>query len=179
MNGLPRPANDNRGRSFAVPGFAAAALGLALDQAVKLWLLIGVDLGDHGPIQFAPFAELRLVWNYGISYGLFQQGTDIGRWLLVGLSAIAAVLLSVWLLRAQSRLVAVALGLIIGGAVGNGIDRAWAGAVIDFVHLFLPDRSISWYVFNLADVWIVAGVTGLLYDSVAPSHDGATKSRSS
>lgn len=173
------PGSDQARGRFAALGFAVALLGLVTDQASKLWLLYGVDLGEHGPIAIAPFAELRLIWNYGISYGLLQQSTDVGRWLLVVVSAVAAVLMAVWLVRSHSKLVVVSLGLIIGGAIGNAIDRAWAGAVVDFVHLFLPDRSISWYVFNLADVWIVAGVIGLLYDSVAPSHDGATKSGSS
>ncbi|TBW32884.1 signal peptidase II [Siculibacillus lacustris] len=160
-------------------GLAAAVLGLAADQASKLWLLFGVRLGETGAIPLAPFAELRLIWNYGISYGLFQQDGDVGRWLLVALALVAAVAMSVWMMRAKSRVLALALGLIVGGAVGNAIDRAWWGAVVDFVHLFLPDRSRSWYVFNLADVWIVVGVIGLLYDSVVAGPKDATKSGSS
>lgn len=160
-------------------GLIVAVLGLGLDQASKLWLLFGVRLGETGPIPLAPFAELRLIWNYGISYGLFQAEGDLGRWLLFGFAAVASVFLTVWMWRAGSRLLAVSLGLIIGGAVGNAIDRAWWGAVVDFAHLFLPDRSRSWYVFNLADVWIVVGVAGLLYDSVVSGPKDATKSGSS
>jgi len=160
-------------------GWIAAGLGLAADQASKLWLLFGYDLAARGPIPLAPFAEFRLIWNYGISYGLFQQDGAFGRWALVGLAVVAAVLMVRWMGKAHSRILAISLGLIIGGAVGNAIDRAWAGAVVDFVHLFLPDRSRSWYVFNLADAWIVVGVAGLLYDSVVSGREDATKSGSS
>lgn len=160
-------------------GLAVAGLGLALDQAVKLWLLFDVRLGETGPIALAPFAEFRLIWNYGISYGLFQAEGDLGRWLLFGFSVVAVVLLTGWMARTESRVLAVSLGLVVGGAIGNAIDRAWWGAVVDFVHLFLPDRSRSWYVFNLADVWIVVGVVGLLYDSLVCGPKDATKSGSS
>lgn len=160
-------------------GLIVAVLGLILDQGSKLWLLLGVRLGETGPIALAPFAELRLIWNYGISYGLFQTDGDLGRWLLFAFSVVATVLLTAWMARTDSRLLAVSLGLIVGGAVGNAVDRAWWGAVIDFAHLFLPDRSRSWYVFNLADVWIVVGVAGLLYDSLVSGPKDATKSGSS
>jgi signal peptidase II len=160
-------------------GFAAAAVGLALDQASKLYVLRVVDLGETGPVAIAPFAEFRLVWNYGISYGLLRQEGDLGRWLLVGLSLAASIFIVVWLRRSASRLEALSLGLILGGAIGNAIDRAAYGAVVDFVHLFLPDRSVSWYVFNLADVWIVAGVAGLLYEMIFSGPTGATNSGSS
>lgn len=160
-------------------GLTVAGLALASDQASKLWLLHGARLGETGPIPLAPFAEFRLVWNYGISYGMFQQDNPWGRWVLVGLAIVAAVLMTRWLWKTSSLLLALSLGLLIGGAVGNAIDRAWAGAVVDFVHLFLPDRSRSWYVFNLADLWIVVGVIGLLVDSLRSGPEDATKSGSS
>ena len=160
-------------------GLIVAALGPVLDQASKQYVLNGIELGVNGPVRVAPFAEFRLIWNYGISYGLFRQEGDLGRWLLVALSVAASVAILVWMARSPSRLVAVSLGLILGGAIGNAIDRAIYGAVIDFVHLFLPDRSLSWYVFNLADMWIVAGVAGLLYDMTFHGPKSATKSGSS
>ncbi|GMA78915.1 hypothetical protein GCM10025880_53320 [Methylorubrum aminovorans] len=101
-----------------------------------------------------------------MSYGLFQQEGGLGRWLLVGISLAAAIGLSVWMVRAGSRLLAVALGLIVGGALGNAIDRAAYGAVFDFVHLHAG--TWSWYVFNVADAAIVAGVVGLILDSLRP-----------
>ena len=149
-------------------GLVAAALTAALDQASKMWLLLGYDLAAKGRVAVAPFVDLVLTWNFGISYGLLQQDTQLGRWILVAVKVGAVVLLSVWLLRARSQLTALSLGLIIGGAVGNGIDRVVHGAVADFVllHVTTATFSFHWYVFNLADAAIVAGVAGLLYESL-------------
>jgi signal peptidase II len=146
-------------------GLAVAIAIAAADQASKLWLIYGFNLQARMPVRLAPFLDLILVWNKGISYGLFQQ--ESGQWLLLALHAAAVVLLLVWLAHAGSRLTAVALGLIIGGAVGNAVDRLIHGAVADFVLFHITTESIkfSWYVFNLADAAIVAGVAGLLYDS--------------
>ncbi|MTI00620.1 signal peptidase II [Roseibium sp. RKSG952] len=152
---------------FSHQVLAIAIAGFVIDQAVKLWLLYGFKLGVNGPVDLTSFLEIVLVWNRGISYGLFQQYTEIGRLVLVGVTVIAACFLWVWGTRATNRLVAVSLGLIIGGAFGNGLDRLTHGAVVDFVHFHAG--TFSWYVFNLADVWIVAGVIGLLYDSFQDS----------
>jgi signal peptidase II len=145
-------------------GALVALAILALDQASKLYLLFVDPLSVRQPIVLAPFLELIVVWNRGISYGMFQQQTELGRWALIALSIIAAVGLSIWLSRAATRLLAAALGLIVGGAVGNAIDRLAYGAVFDFIHFHVG--SFSWYVFNIADAAIVAGVFGLLYDSL-------------
>jgi signal peptidase II len=149
-------------------GLAIAVATAAIDQAVKLWLLFSFDLGAHGPVRLGPFIDLVLVWNTGISYGLFPQVGPLGQWALHGVKAVAVVLLWVWLAHATSRLTALALGLIIGGAIGNAIDRAAYGAVADFVlfHITTARWTFNWYVFNLADVGIVAGVIGLLYESL-------------
>ena len=149
-------------------GLVAAALAALVDQAVKLWLLFGFHLGAHERIRLMPFLDLVLVWNTGISYGWFQQSGPAGQWALLGVKVIAVALLWIWLARAGSRLAALALGLIIGGAIGNAIDRLVHGAVVDFVlfHITTPTWTFNWYVFNLADAAIVAGVIGLLYDSV-------------
>ncbi len=145
-------------------GFLAALTTLALDQASKLYLLFVDPLSQREPVRLAPFLDLIVVWNRGISYGMFQQDTEFGRWALVVLSVAAAVGLLVWLRRAGTPLLAAALGLIVGGAVGNAIDRVAYGAVFDFVHFHVG--SFSWYVFNIADAAIVAGVAGLVYDSL-------------
>jgi signal peptidase II len=149
-------------------GFVAALLAVALDQAAKLWLLFVYDLAAKGPLRLAPFLDLVLTWNTGISYGWFQQDGPFGQWALLALKAIAVALLWIWLARAGSRLTAVSLGLIIGGAIGNAIDRVAYGAVTDFVffHITTASWSFNWYVFNLADTAIVAGVIGLLYESL-------------
>jgi signal peptidase II len=163
------PPPKARFRSFPlVLGLLVAAGVVLLDQALKLWLLFEFDLETRAPVRLAPFLDLVAVWNTGISYGLFPQGGPIGQWLLLGVKAAAVVLLSAWLARAGSRLTAVALGLIIGGAIGNAIDRLAFGAVFDFalLHLTTPSFSFRWYVFNLADVAIVAGVGGLLYEAL-------------
>jgi signal peptidase II len=139
-----------------------------VDQAVKLWLLFVVDLGARGAVTLAPFLDLVLARNTGISYGLFPQEGPLGQWALLALKAIAVALLWIWLSRTSSRLTAASLGLIIGGAIGNAIDRLAYGWVADFVLLHLTTASFSfkWYVFNLADVAIVAGVAGLLYETL-------------
>lgn len=145
-------------------GFILAALTFVLDQALKAWILFGVRLPESPPIRVGPFFDLVMVWNRGISYGLFQQHEDWGRYGLVILSIGAAIGLGVWLVRSNSWLIATALGLLIGGALGNAVDRVVHGAVADFILLYwIPFFP---YVFNLADSAIVAGVTLLLYDSV-------------
>lgn len=153
-------------------GLLVAAIGLVSDQAVKLWLLFGLDMQNRPPIELLPFFDVVAVWNYGISYGLFQQESDLGRAVLLGITVVALVFLIYWLWQAGSRVAAISLGLVIGGAIGNGIDRAVYGAVYDFAHFHIG--SFSWYIFNLADVWIVAGVAGLLYDAFTTSPEKAT-----
>jgi signal peptidase II len=144
-------------------GAVIAAVVCALDQATKFWLISVFDLGGRGPVALLPVLDLRLIWNTGISYGLLQQTTVLGSWALLLVKVVATVLLWVWLARTRSYLTAVSLGLIIGGAVGNGIDAVAHGAVADFVHFHVG--RFSWFVFNLADAAIVAGVAGLLYHS--------------
>jgi signal peptidase II len=153
-------------RSGPATGFLTAAVTCALDQASKLWLLRVFRLDLKEVVTIAPVLDLRLTWNAGISYGLLQQ-SGAGRWILLLLTVGAVVLLGFWLAKAQSRLTALALGLIIGGALGNAIDRLAYGAVADFVlfHITTATFRFDWYVFNLADCAIVAGVGGLLYES--------------
>jgi signal peptidase II len=149
-----------------------ALAACAIDQAVKVWLLQVYGLAQKGIVALTPFLDLVLTWNTGISYGLFPQESDLGRWLLLAAKLVAVLALWIWLARARSALTAAALGLIIGGAFGNAIDRLAYGAVADFVlfHITTASVNFSWYVFNLADAAIVAGVIGLLYESFAPEH---------
>ncbi len=151
-------------------GLFVAALACAADQAVKFWLLLGAHLNNIEPIVLAPFAELVLTWNTGISYGLFPQRGPIGPWALLAFKIVAVGFLWAWLARARYRLTGLSLGLIIGGAFGNALDRLHWPGVMDFVllHAQIAGRTYNWYVFNLADVAIVAGVVGLLYESVYP-----------
>lgn len=140
--------------------FALAAL--AIDQGSKLAVLNFVDFGDNGLVRVTPFLDIVRAWNTGISYGLFAQGVD-GWWLLGGLKVVVAIVFTLWLARVDRPIEAMALGLLIGGALGNAIDRAVHGAVFDFVSLHA--FGFNWYIFNLSDVAIVAGVALLLYDS--------------
>ena len=141
---------------------ALAGAIFVADQTTKLWVLHVADLSD-GPIRLAPFAEIVLVWNRGISYGLFQQD-GFGRWLLAGLTAVAAVARSVWRWRTTRPTLRLALCLLVGGAFGNLVDRVAYGAVVDFMHFFAG--NFSWYVFNIADTAIVLGVIALIIDSL-------------
>lgn len=156
-------------------GFIAAIAALAIDQASKLWLLNIFELGRRGSVSVTPFFDLVLAWNTGISYGWFRDSGPLGQTVLLAIKGIAVVVLAIWMARSGTRLAVIGLGLIIGGAIGNGIDRLAYGAVVDFalLHVEIGGKTYNWYVFNLADVAIVAGVIGLLYDSfVSP---GAAK----
>ena len=150
-------------------GLLVAAIVCLLDQASKLYLLFVFDLATNGPVRLGPFLDFILTRNPGISYGLFQTQSPIGQWVLLAFKAAAVLLLWIWLSNAKDRLTALSLGLIIGGAIGNAIDRLAYGWVADFVffHISTANWQFNWYVFNLADVAIVAGVIGLLYESVA------------
>jgi signal peptidase II len=150
------------------PGIIAALVAVAIDQATKLWLLRVFDIAaHHGKVTVTPFFDLVLAWNTGISYGWFQDEGAAGQAVLLAIKAVAVVVLAIWMARSQSRLATIALGLIIGGAVGNAIDRLAYGAVVDFAlfHVQIGGKVFNWYVFNVADVAIVAGVAALLYDS--------------
>jgi len=168
---LPRDLLSQVRGPFTALGLMTAAVVCLLDQASKLWLLYGFDLAERGRVALAPVVELVLVRNYGISYGWFQWLGGSARWALLGLTAVAVVFLGAWLSRVGSWLSGLALGLIIGGALGNAIDRlTQGGAVIDFIrlHAVVGGADRDWYVFNVADTAIVAGVVALLYESVRP-----------
>ena len=149
-------------------GIIAALVALALDQASKLWLLYVFDLGRRGVVRVTPFFDLWLAWNVGISFGWFQNDSLVAQVILNLVKAAAVIALAVWMAWSRTVLATIALGLIIGGAIGNAIDRIIYGAVDDFAlfHVEIAGKTYNWYVFNLADVAIVAGVVGLLYDSL-------------
>jgi len=149
------------------PGIIAAVATLLVDQASKLWLLYVFDLGHRGRVQITPFFDLELAWNIGISFGWLQNDNQIVQFGLMAVKALAVAALAIWMARSRSLLAIIALGLIIGGAIGNAIDRLAYGAVVDFAlfHVVIGGNPYYWYVFNLADSAIVAGVFALLYDS--------------
>ena len=145
-------------------GLGVAAVTALADQAHKAWMLYVYDIAARGIVRIASFFDLVLVWNRGISYGLFPQESALGRLGLILFAFGASAGLAAWLARVDTKLTAVSIGLIIGGAIGNAIDRILYGAVADFfsLHAF----GFQWYVFNIADAAIVAGVVGLLYELV-------------
>jgi signal peptidase II len=148
-------------------GIFAALAALALDQASKLWLLQVFDIVHRAPVEVTPFFDLVLEWNIGISFGWLQNESPVAQMALMLVKVAAVIALGIWMARSQTSLATLALGLIIGGAIGNAIDRIAYGAVVDFAlfHIEIAGKTYYWYVFNLADAAIVAGVAGLLYDS--------------
>ena len=149
---------------FSGLGLALGAFAFAADQLHKWWMIHVYDIGSKGTVEITSFLNLVMLWNPGISYGLLQQDGFWGRSVLIVFALIAVVVMIYWLAQCESTLGAAALGLIIGGALGNVVDRLIYGAVADFFsfHAF----GFYWYIFNIADVAIVAGVAGLLYDFI-------------
>jgi signal peptidase II len=143
--------------------YAIAAAVIVLDQLVKFWVLSVAQLQDKGPIHLLPIFQLTMVWNPGVSFGLLRADTPSGRWILVAFATAVVAALAWWARRVERPLTGVALGLVMGGAVGNNlIDRVRFGAVADFLDfhgLFFP------WVFNVADSAICIGVGLLLLDS--------------
>jgi signal peptidase II len=145
-------------------GLAVAAVVLVVDQATKLYFYDLLVTRGIGYVEVLPNFSLVRVWNYGVSFGMFNTGAALGRWIFIAVAlAIVAALLT-WLHRAGSRLVAVSLGLVIGGAAGNVIDRISYGAVFDFLDFHVGDWH--WPAFNLADSGITVGVILLLADGL-------------
>jgi signal peptidase II len=154
-------------------GLLVALLTLAADQANKLWLIFVFDIERRQPLHLTSFFDVVYAKNPGISYSLLSAKTAAGRWGLVAATLVATACLILWLWRSQTRLTALALGLIIGGALGNAYDRFAYGFVADFYHFHVG--AFSWYVFNLADIAIVLGVGLLLCESVLMKSGAAQK----
>jgi signal peptidase II len=153
----------NRVSRFLVPftrlGLIWAVFVFVTDQFSKWWILVQLNLDQRPPLQITPFLDLAMAWNKGVSYSLLEtsmQGMLIA--LSLGITGYLLHLLS----SAQSQMAAISYGLVIGGALGNALDRALHGAVADFMHL--QWGRWSWYIFNIADIGIVAGVAILIYD---------------
>ncbi|MDF2900072.1 MAG: lspA [Phenylobacterium sp.] len=144
--------------------YALAAFVIVADQLSKHWILFVYDLPARFSVPIAGPFSLTMVWNRGVSFGLFRADADLIRWLLAAFSIIVAIMLAVWARKAERPFMAVGLGLVIGGALGNVIDRIRFGAVADFLDFqrlgFFP------WVFNVADSAITVGVVFLLLDSM-------------
>jgi signal peptidase II len=153
-------------------GGIAAALALVADQGSKFFLLDAAGFASMPPgeaIPVLPFFNLVMVWNSGVSYGLFPASSPWGRWLLVTMAGAAVVCMAYWLWQTASRSLAIGLGLVIGGAIGNNlIDRVIYGRVADFFHFY--GFGYDWYVFNVADVAITLGAVAIVYEVLKPEH---------
>jgi signal peptidase II len=142
-------------------GLILAIMVFAVDQAHKWWMLQIFRIDERGAVKITAFLDLMLVWNKGVSYGLLNTQMQ---WIFIVLNLAICAILWVWMSGLNRPISAAAIGLVIGGAWGNILDRLLYGAVADFFHLHWG--SWSWYVFNLADLAIVAGVALLLYESL-------------
>ena len=164
-------------RTFATPlglyAYVLAAAAVILDQLSKWWVLNGLHLDERGHIPLLPFFSLTMVMNQGVSYGLLWAQNNLQRYLLVGAAAIVVVILAFWVRRTDRPLFATAIGLVIGGAIGNNlIDRVRIGQVVDF--LDFAALGFPW-VFNVADSAISVGVVLLLIDSFLGSKPAPEK----
>ena len=144
-------------------GLLVAFVAIGVDQATKWWVLLNV-MNPPRVIDVTPFFNLVLVWNRGISFGMFSNDSMAGVWILAILALIIVGFLINWLRKAESKRAAIALGLIIGGAVGNVIDRAVHSAVLDFLDFYAG--SFRWPAFNAADSFITVGAIILIVDSL-------------
>jgi signal peptidase II len=151
--------------------YGLAVAVIAIDQSVKAWIVGGLRLAMGVPLPVWGPVRLTLVENTGVSFGLFQSDESWTRWALAGFSLVVAVVLGYWVRRAEKPFTGLALGLIIGGALGNFIDRVRTGEVVDFVDvtaLYFP------WVFNVADSAITVGIALLLAESFLQPRAGAT-----
>jgi signal peptidase II len=156
-------------------GLAVAAAILLADQLSKWWILEVVRLPEIGRVPLLDLGavgiQFAMVWNRGVTFGMLAGDTT---WHRIGLAVLALVVVGFllrWLKRADNRLTVVALGAVIGGAIGNVIDRLRFGAVVDFIDTWAG--GWHWYVFNVADAAIVLGVIALMADALfRPKHTG-------
>ena len=143
-------------------GALMAGLIIVLDQASKWWIVTSV-MAPPREVAVTPFFNLVMVWNRGVTFGLFGNAPDAARWILVALSLVIVAVLTIWMIRANRAWVGAALGGVIGGAIGNVIDRFHYGAVADFLDIHVA--GWHWPAFNIADSAIVVGVGLLLLDA--------------
>jgi signal peptidase II len=148
---------------LGVYAYALAAVVIVADQLSKHWVLEVFRLPERVSVPVLPVFSLTMVWNRGVSFGLLTADEALGRWLLAAFSLAVSVALILWARKVERRGIALALGLVIGGAIGNLIDRVRFGAVVDF--LDFSQLGFPW-VFNIADSAITVGVVLLLVDSL-------------
>lgn len=144
----------------AAKGYLVAAVIFVVDQLVKLWIIAGIGLQAKGSINLLPVLSLTWVENRGVSMGLLQADGAKERWILTAVTALIAAGVAWWMRKETNRIDILALALVLGGALGNIVDRVRFGYVVDFVHVHVG--TWSFYVFNVADAAITIGVAILL-----------------
>ncbi|MDF1719068.1 MAG: signal peptidase II [Minwuia sp.] len=137
---------------------------IILDQATKVWLIGVMEARGFAAWELLPFFNLVMVWNPGVSFGLFGGGPAETRWILAAVNVAVSIMLLIWLLRAENRMQRLALAAVIGGALGNALDRLIYGRVADFFDFHVA--GWHWPAFNVADMAISCGVVILLLDSL-------------
>jgi signal peptidase II len=162
-------------KPIALAGLLTAIIVLAADQGSKWWILHGLHLQDVGQIVLLPVLNFTMVWNRGVTFGLLTGDSAVAHIGLAVFALVVVVVLAVWLARTTRLVIAVPIGAIAGGALGNVADRLHYGAVVDFIqaHAF----GYSWYVFNVADAAIVCGVAALVIDNLLPGRSNPTTLR--
>lgn len=147
--------------ALSVLGLVFAALSFGVDQTFKWWMLHVFDIEARQPVVLLPVFDLVLAWNRGVSYGWLSGGASQG--VLIAMALAISAGMWIWLAKVSRPVTAAGIGFILGGALANAFDRAVYGAVADFFSFHVG--NFNWYIFNLADVAIVAGVGLLVYES--------------
>lgn len=162
-------------RRIALAGLLAAILIFVADQASKWWILHGLNLPEIGQVVLLPVLNFTMVWNRGVTFGLLTGNSTLAHLGLAIFAVAVVVVLGIWVLRSNRLAIAIPVGAIAGGALGNVADRLHYGAVVDFIqaHAF----GYSWYVFNVADAAIVCGVAALVIDNLLPGRSETTGAR--
>ncbi|PCH60710.1 MAG: signal peptidase II [Gammaproteobacteria bacterium] len=145
-------------------GLLIAAVVVVVDQITKVWALNVLKL--YEPVAVLPGLNMSLAYNPGVAFSMFDESGDMGRWLLSALAIVISLVLLVWLWRLQrnEKLLATGLGFVLGGAVGNVIDRVQLGYVVDFVDVYY--QQSYWPAFNVADAAITLGAILLVWDAL-------------
>ena len=171
----PRP--PTAGSDMRLTAWVTLAI-ILFDQALKYWVVHALELDRVRAIDvFPPWLNLRMAWNQGINFGLGASDSDVMRWVLIAVALAVCVWVWLWVRRSYpGRLARIAAGLLIGGAIGNVIDRLVYGAVADFLNMSLPGWQNP-FSFNVADIAIFAGAFGLILTPPDKTRDEAQKSR--
>ena len=163
MNEAAAPSNRAESGAFARKGFALAGAVIALDQITK-WLILDAFLPDPAPVEVLPFFNLVLTWNPGVSFGMFGGLGDLGPWILTGFAVVIAAVMGRWMVKTDGIWTALGLSLLIGGALGNVVDRVRFGAVVDFLDFHVS--GYHWPAFNVADSAITVGAAVLIIEAL-------------